>query len=55
MKSIAGLLSFTLFLAVQAIPARDRTPRLAEVITRCTEKNTAALTFDDGPYIYTKV
>ena len=25
---------------------------LAQVITSCTVPNTAALTFDDGPYIY---
>jgi hypothetical protein len=38
---------------VQAFPANltERAP-LAQVITKCTVPNTAALTFDDGPYSY---
>jgi len=28
---------------------------LAQVITKCTVPNTAALTFDDGPYSYIQV
>jgi len=42
---------FTLTLAAftAAIPSR-RAP--AQVITKCTVPNTAALTFDDGPYYY---
>jgi peptidoglycan/xylan/chitin deacetylase (PgdA/CDA1 family) len=32
-----------------AVPAR-RAP--AQVVTKCTVPNTAALTFDDGPYVY---
>ena len=36
-----------------ALPARSVRPRqLGQVITSCTVPNTAALTFDDGPYIY---
>ncbi|KAF5374533.1 hypothetical protein D9615_009075 [Tricholomella constricta] len=42
---------FTLTLAVfaTAFPAK-RAP--AQVVTKCTVPNTAALTFDDGPYVY---
>jgi len=38
---------------VQALPASltQRAP-LAQVITKCTVPNTAALTFDDGPFSY---
>lgn len=32
-----------------------RAASLAEVITKCTVPNTAALTFDDGPYQYIQV
>jgi hypothetical protein len=41
---------------VQALPASltQRAP-LAQVITRCTVPNTAALTFDDGPFSYIRV
>jgi len=40
-------------LAVTAMPANstERAP-LAQVITQCTVPNTAALTFDDGPWYY---
>lgn len=38
-------------LLVNAIPAKRQA--LAQVITSCTVPNTAALTFDDGPYLYT--
>ena len=41
---------------VHAIPLANDTlhdrASLAQVITRCTVPNTAALTFDDGPYVY---
>lgn len=47
------------FTAVNALPINDSTParsirprQLAGVITSCTVPNTAALTFDDGPYQY---
>jgi len=51
-------LSFVPFLSaallVHAIPANlTERQSLARVITRCTAPNTAALTFDDGPYLYT--
>jgi peptidoglycan/xylan/chitin deacetylase (PgdA/CDA1 family) len=46
-------LAFTTSLA--AFAAAGPTKRaLAQVITHCTVPNTVALTFDDGPYIYTK-
>jgi len=43
------------FLTVQALPA-DLIARqdLAQVITSCVQPQTAALTFDDGPYSYIK-
>lgn len=45
-------------LLASALPANvtgiDSTP-LAQVITKCTVPNTAALTFDDGPYQYIQV
>jgi len=41
-------------LLANSSPARfaERRDSLAQVITKCTVPNTAALTFDDGPYIY---
>ncbi|KAG5730085.1 Chitin deacetylase [Termitomyces sp. T112] len=42
---------FALATLVLAIPTRRELP---QVITKCTVPNTAALTFDDGPYIYLK-
>jgi hypothetical protein len=44
---------------VRAVPISNvtldgRAP-LAQIITSCTVPNTAALTFDDGPYIYLTV
>jgi len=52
-----GLLSVSTILEANAAPTGDNStlvPRqaLAQVITRCTVPNTAALTFDDGPYVY---
>ncbi|RDB28405.1 hypothetical protein Hypma_014966 [Hypsizygus marmoreus] len=43
------LLTLTLAALASAFPAR-RAP--AQVVTKCTVPNTAALTFDDGPYVY---
>ncbi|KAF9457977.1 carbohydrate esterase family 4 protein [Collybia nuda] len=34
-----------------AVPQPEKRAR-AQVVTRCTVPNTAALTFDDGPYLY---
>jgi len=39
-------------LAVHAMPANLKTRQLAQVVTSCSVPNTAALTFDDGPYQY---
>jgi len=51
--TVGSLLSSSLL--ASALPANvtgiDSTP-LAQVITKCTVPNTAALTFDDGPYKY---
>ncbi|KAK7443990.1 hypothetical protein VKT23_015387 [Stygiomarasmius scandens] len=44
-------------LAALALPAEheyDKRQQLAQVITTCTTPNTIALTFDDGPYIYSR-
>jgi hypothetical protein len=41
-------------LLTRASPA-NFTKRAAQVITKCTVPNTAALTFDDGPYQYIQV
>ncbi|KAG6845260.1 hypothetical protein H0H87_011995 [Tephrocybe sp. NHM501043] len=38
-----------LVLAAAAVPQKRQ---LAQVITKCTVPNTAALTFDDGPWVY---
>ncbi|KAH0584793.1 hypothetical protein H2248_008073 [Termitomyces sp. 'cryptogamus'] len=40
-----------LALSAAATPYKRQAP-LAQVITRCTVPNTAALTFDDGPWVY---
>ncbi|KAF8150174.1 chitin deacetylase [Crassisporium funariophilum] len=37
---------------VSAAPSQLATRAPAQVITKCTVPNTAALTFDDGPYVY---
>lgn len=37
-----------------ATPTPERRQALAQVITKCTVPNTVALTFDDGPYLWTK-
>jgi hypothetical protein len=42
----------SLLLAANALPALDTRETLPQVITKCTKPNTAALTFDDGPYQY---
>ena len=44
----------TVLLSVGASPvvAGAKKPKLAQVITKCVKKNTAALTFDDGPSDY---
>jgi hypothetical protein len=45
-------------LLASASPAQYRPrapPSLAQVIGKCTVPNTAALTFDDGPYMYIQV
>ncbi|KXN82672.1 Peptidoglycan-N-acetylglucosamine deacetylase [Leucoagaricus sp. SymC.cos] len=44
----------TLFFAllVSSTPVKDKRQSLARVITKCTEPNTVALTFDDGPWVY---
>jgi len=40
-------------LCVDAIPTRRQA--LAQVITKCTVPKTAALTFDDGPFLFTTI
>ncbi|KAF5347051.1 hypothetical protein D9758_011619 [Tetrapyrgos nigripes] len=49
----ASLFGLSTSLLTGAFPVESRSP-LAEVITSCTVNGTAALTFDDGPYLYTK-
>ncbi|KAG5645106.1 hypothetical protein DXG03_006920 [Asterophora parasitica] len=45
----AGILTLTLAVFASAFPTK-RAP--AQVVTKCTVNGTAALTFDDGPYVY---
>ncbi|GLB40766.1 putative carbohydrate esterase family 4 protein [Lyophyllum shimeji] len=45
----SALFTLTLALVAAAFPTKRS---LAQVITKCTVPNTAALTFDDGPYVY---
>ncbi|KAG7093316.1 hypothetical protein E1B28_006998 [Marasmius oreades] len=47
------LLSFGLLDLASAAP-RPVKRQLAQIYDRCTEPNTVALTFDDGPYIYAR-
>ncbi|KAL0566895.1 hypothetical protein V5O48_015100 [Marasmius crinis-equi] len=46
---IAALLSFSLLVTAAPQPEKRQT---AQVFTRCTQPNTVALTFDDGPWDY---
>ena len=50
---------FSSTLLASALPTGNDTDlastALAQVITKCTVPNTAALTFDDGPYKYIEV
>ncbi|KAG7093305.1 hypothetical protein E1B28_006988 [Marasmius oreades] len=50
-SSIVVLLSFGL--SVSAVH-RHAKRQLAQVFSSCTEPNTVAITFDDGPYIYAR-
>ncbi|CAA7269500.1 unnamed protein product [Cyclocybe aegerita] len=52
-KSLFTLLTLAVALA-SAFPFQGNLTRRApaQVITKCTVPNTAALTFDDGPYVY---
>lgn len=43
----------SLVASVVASPVANIEPRQNGVIYACTQPNTIALTFDDGPYIYT--
>ncbi|KAF8162753.1 carbohydrate esterase family 4 protein [Crassisporium funariophilum] len=51
LRSLALLTFFLAILGASAVPSIERRQR-AQVITSCTVPNTAALTFDDGPYVY---
>jgi len=44
----------TLGFATPSVEGVEKRQALAQVFTSCTVPNTAALTFDDGPYIYGK-
>lgn len=54
MKSFLAVVPFCLaFWGVVAAPSAATLERRgAQVFTKCTKPNTAALTFDDGPYVY---
>ncbi|KAF8896035.1 carbohydrate esterase family 4 protein [Infundibulicybe gibba] len=49
---IASLLVTTVLAAFAFANPVEKRQALAQVITRCTQPNTAALTFDDGPWVY---
>jgi len=50
--AVAAVLSPALMARASPANLTSRAASLAQVITKCTVANTAALTFDDGPYIY---
>ncbi|KAG5718525.1 Chitin deacetylase, partial [Termitomyces sp. T112] len=50
-KRVSVFTTVCLALSAAATPYKRQAP-LAQVITRCTVPNTAALTFDDGPWVY---
>ncbi|KAF9263961.1 carbohydrate esterase family 4 protein [Marasmius fiardii PR-910] len=49
--SVVALLSYGLLASAAPRPVKRQT---AQVFTHCTQPNTVALTFDDGPYIYAR-
>jgi len=50
--TISAALSSALLAFASPAGFSERATPLAQVITKCTVPNTAALTFDDGPYNY---
>jgi len=50
--TVSSFLSVLSLSSVALAVSQKRTP--GQVVYSCTQPNTAALTFDDGPYIYAK-
>ena len=53
MFSRSSLTSLALAGAAAAHSLNGRAAPIGQIITSCTTPNTVAITFDDGPYIYT--
>jgi hypothetical protein len=54
-RSFAAVAIFSSAILVDALPATLTRRAPLDVITHCTVNNTAALTFDDGPFNYIMV
>jgi hypothetical protein len=53
--TLAAVVTSAILASASPVEHRTRAAPLAQVITKCTVPNTAALTFDDGPYEYIQV
>ncbi|TFK36747.1 carbohydrate esterase family 4 protein [Crucibulum laeve] len=49
---ISSFIALALATLSSAVPTVEKRQSLARVVTSCTTPNTAALTFDDGPWVY---